>query len=301
ASSALLGTLLISLIVGNALSALLDGTLMSFRKGHYILLRAAIVNIPRLVLPFFVVHAGLQGIVGTYVIMLALGAIYNIIVIVRLLRGAAFKPRLDELRGHTSFAASNYFGGMLGILPSTVLPILVLNNIGAAQAAYFYMPMQLAAFLGIICNATATALFSEASQQDNGKPTVHLAKAIRHMYQLLIPAAIGLALAGWGLLHLYGPAYVSNGYLPLLLLCAASLFIGINWIGDTWLNIQKRSFAYFAMNAVNAILVVGTAFITVRHGLLALAWGWLAAQAASAAIYLVLFARPQVRRFMTRS
>ncbi len=72
-SSEFLSLMLVLLIVGTSLSGILDSVLMSFRKGQYILWKALIINIPRLVLPIFVVSFGLRGIVSIYVVMLLLG------------------------------------------------------------------------------------------------------------------------------------------------------------------------------------------------------------------------------------
>ena len=69
------------------------------------------------------------------------------------------------------------------------------------------------------------------------------------------------------------------------------VFVTINFLGDTWLNIQRRSMAYFLMNAFNAIAVVGLAFLLSDHGLTGIGFGWLAGQAISAIVYLTIFGR----------
>ena len=288
--------LLILLISGASVGALLDGTMVSFRKGDYVLRKAMITSVPRLILPFLVIAAGLRGITGVYVVTLLVGVGYGVAIIVRkLLHSESFRPTLIELGRHRAYAASNYFGAMFAVLPSTLIPLMVLSMLGASSAAYWYMPMMIVAFLSVVCSSVSQALLAECSREDD--PAHHrefFMRALKHQYRLLIPAVLLLFVAGWPILRVYGAAYARNGYLPLVVLAASSLIVGINWLGDTWLNIRKRSRDYFLMNAFNAIVTVGFVYLLAPHGLVAAAVGWLCGQILAAAVYLVVFARDQL-------
>jgi O-antigen/teichoic acid export membrane protein len=301
-SSLLLSIILVLLVMCNALSALTDGILMAFRRGQYILAKALAINVPRTILPFFIVSLGVAGITGTYVIVLAAGISLGIFLAIRrLLINQEFKPTLAEVGQHRGFAAGNYFGGMFGILPSTLVPLIVLTRLGAIDAAYFYMPLQIAAFLSIIPSSTSQAMISESSQQEDAVAhKQHFKNAFVHAYQLLIPAVILLTVVGWLILRIYGQAYAAHGYVPLLILSLASLFVGINWLGDTWLNVQKRTRAYFLMNAFNALIVVFFVYLFSTHGLIGVGIGWLIAQVITAVVYISIFARSQLFSFAGR-
>jgi O-antigen/teichoic acid export membrane protein len=294
--SAVLVLTLVALVVGAALSGLLDGVLTSLKKSEYVLGKALITNAPRVVLPFAIGALGVSGMVGLYTGVLILGALYSTVVIARrLFLHDSLKPRFQELRRHRSFAGANYLGSMFGILPGTLVPLIVLAKLGPSQAAFFYMPMQLAVFLGIIASSTCSALLAEVAHDDNpARYAKHVMNATKHLYRLLAPAVVVLCGVGWVILRVYGPAYAAHGYWPLVVLCAASLLVALNWLGDAWLNIQKRGTAYFLMNGVNAIAVVGAVYVFADHGLLGVAYGWLIGQAVSAAVYGTLFARNQL-------
>jgi O-antigen/teichoic acid export membrane protein len=266
---------------------------MAFRRGQYILWKTLLVNLPRTVLPFFVVSFGLRGIVSVYVVMLLFGISYNLYTILRkLLKSQSLLPVLDEVLKHRNYSIANYFGIIFAILPGTLLPIIVLDRLGATDAAYFYMPMQIAVFLNYIPGSTSQALISESSQsEDTSRYKDHFTNALLHSYRLLLPVALLLVAIGWPLLRLYGSSYVHAGYALLILLIGSMGFVTINYLGDTWLNIQKRSMAYFLMNAFNAIVVVGLAYLLSDHGLVGIGFGWLAGQALSAAVYLIIFGR----------
>jgi O-antigen/teichoic acid export membrane protein len=295
-SSAELSLLMILLISTTTVSALLDGTLVAFGKAEYILRKSMLINIPRLILPFFVLTAGLRGMIGLYVLSILIGITYNLFIIKRwLLQGESFRPTLAEIGRHRSYAASNYFGGMFAVLPSTLAPIMVLSMLGASKAAYWYMPMTIVSFLSVVCASISQALISECSRAND--TAVHRAffmRALKRQYELLIPAVLLLCGVGWPILRVYGPAYARNGYLPLVVLCTSSLFVGINWLGDTWLNIRRRSRDYFLMNALNAVATVGFVYLFAAHGLVAAALGWLCGQLLAAAVYLAVFARDQL-------
>jgi O-antigen/teichoic acid export membrane protein len=292
-SSLILSITLMTLIALTAVSALMDGTLMAFRKGEYILGKAIIINIPRLILPFFVASLGLKGITGTYVFVFLFGVAYNAVIILsRLFSKKSFKPIFNEIRKHKSYVTSNYLGSMFAALPSALVPIIILSKLGANRAAYFYMPLQMAGFLGIVAASSASALIAEASQSENeDEHRHHFKNAFMHTYRILIPAIVVFCLLAWPVLLIYGKQYQASGFWPLIILTISSLFVSINYLGDTWLNVKRRSQAYFLMNACNAITVVGFVYLFAKQGLVSASFGWMLGQLASGGIYLIIFAR----------
>lgn len=295
-NSTSLEILFVMLVMSTAVSALLDGTLVSFRKGELVLTKSVIVNIPRLVIPFFAVAAGVRGMTSIYTLTLLLGIGYNLVMIVgKLLAEHSLRPDLGLVLQHKAYATSNYFGGLFGVLPITLVPIIVLNQLGAASAAYFYIPMMIAAMISLICNSISQALISECAQTDDLDEQKHFFKrAMKHQYQLLLPLIGVLIVFAWPVLDVYGRAYADNGFLPLVVLILSGLFVGLNWLGDTWLNITKRHKDYFLMNAFNAVSVVGFVYLFSKHGLVAVAFGWMLGQITSAIVYLSIFARSQL-------
>lgn len=300
-ASAGLETLLVLLIMTTAIGALLDGTLISFRKGQLVLIKSVITLLPRLVLPFLALEAGVRGMTGIYILTLLLGVGYNLMIIIgRLLPvSESLKPDLNQVVRHKAYATSNYLGGLFGVLPVTVVPIIVLNRLGPESAAYFYMPMMIAAMISLICNAISQALISECSHTDElDIQRAHFKNALKHQYQLLIPLIVALIAAGWLILSIYGHQYAVSGFVPLVIMVLAGLLVGLNWLGDTWLNITKRSRDYFLMNAFNAIAVVSSVYLFSNHGLVAVAIGWLIGQLVSAIVYLMIFARNHLINFL---
>lgn len=156
-SSSALMAMLCVLIVVNAINPLMDNTFMAYRKGEYIFIKSLIVSIPRILLPFLVVGLALKGIVSVFVIIALITITYGFFILRTKIVLEKSDSLHNELLNHKGFAVRNFIGGLTGILPSTLVPIIVLNNLGASSAAYFYIPLQMAALLGVISGSVSQA------------------------------------------------------------------------------------------------------------------------------------------------
>ena len=76
----------------------------------------------------------------------------------------------------------------------------------------------------------------------------------------------------------------------LVLLSISMIFLspGLNFPRGCLVNVQKRSSAFFLMNAFNALATVGFAYWLSDRGLVGIGVGWLIGQAVSALVYLVI-------------
>ena len=297
-SSVIYIVLFLAVICGNTLGVVLDSIIIALRKSKLVLYKAMLGAIPRLGLPLLLAGMSIMGILLPHIAMLLVGLLYGSYALF-MLKTSKLSINFSELWRHRKFALSNYAGGIFGVLPTTLLPLIILHVLGPEKSAYFYMPMQLAVFLGVIASSTSQAMLSEAAHEESSDATYrHIQNGFKHLYSLLIPAAMALALLGPFILEAYGPDYAQEGTVLLQFFCAASLFVAFNWVGDTWLNIQKRNKAFLAMNGINATLVISLCLLAAEHGLAAVGSGWLAAQALSALIWLCFFGRGYIRPFL---
>jgi O-antigen/teichoic acid export membrane protein len=231
----------------------------------------------------------LQGILLVYGLTALIGLIYQGIAIAKQYRGQRIRFSIATLYDTYRFTAGNLVGTIFGILPSTLVPLIVLTKLGPEQAAFFYIPMQIASLLTIVSSSSAQSFMAEAShEKTNAAYLRYLLRAARHLFSLLVPAALLLAAAGTAVLHFYGPRYAAAGETLLVLLCISSLFIGVNWLGDSLLNVQKRPLAYGVMNATNALLVCALVYMSAAHGLTSVGVAWLTGQALTVGVYLAL-------------
>lgn len=279
--------LLLFVLVTTSVSSIADAALLAQKDAQTIFKKALWQSPIKVILPLALIGLKMRGILFVNALSAFIGTIYELVVLYRR-HHQRFKIDLSSLKGSYAFTVGNFFGTIFGILPATLIPIIVLNELGASQAAYMYIALQFASLLSLICSSSAQAYLSEASNDQETEHIYHLVKAFKNLFSLLLPAALLLAVVGSELLRVYGHAYYTHASLLLILLCASSLLVGINWLGDSLLNVQKRPFAYGMMNLINALLVVVAVALVASGGLTKVGVGWFLAQAVTVLIYAVL-------------
>ena len=127
-SSAAMIAMFAAIVVGTGLNSLVDSILLAFRRGKAILGKAAVVSALRLAAPILVVSLAALGIVGIHAMVLVCGILFGIYQLgAKRPTFAHIRFNAESLLAHRAYAMSNYIGGALGVLPSTIVPILVLQ------------------------------------------------------------------------------------------------------------------------------------------------------------------------------
>jgi O-antigen/teichoic acid export membrane protein len=280
--------LLLSFLILSSIGSIASSALLAQKDAKNIFIMALWMYPLRIVLPFLFPHLKVEGILTIVLATTLIGTAYEFYILYKK-HHKKLKFNLSSLSDSYKFTIGNFTGSIFGILPGSLVPIIVLNRLGPSIAAYFYIAMQFASLLSLICSSSAQAFLSEASNDKNSKRYMyHFAKGFRNMYSLLIPAALFMAIIGTQLLRFYGHAYYSNGAILLILLCVSSLFIGVNWLGDSLLNVQKRPIAYGFMNFINAFLTIAIVYLFSSKSLTAVGLGWLISQIIVVLIYIVV-------------
>jgi O-antigen/teichoic acid export membrane protein len=191
------------------------------------------------------------------------------------------------LRRYLSFSYGSYAGTVIGILPATVVPLMVLAARGPVETAYFAVAFMLASFLNFVPSTTAQVLMAEVSRGERTLREV-AGKALRHVYTLLLPAVLLLALVAPLVLRLFGDDYAQGASTCLQLLAVGALATGCTYLVDSILAARDRMRAYVLMNAVNAAMVLGLVGVMLPYGLAAAGAAWALAQTASALVGFVV-------------
>jgi Glycosyl hydrolase family 26 len=135
----------------------------------------------------------------------------------------------------------------------------------------------------------AQVLFAEASRR-GASLREQLARAVRGVYGLLLPALVIVVAAAPLLLSLFGAAYASAATGCLRVLALSTLLTGGTYLIDSLLIARDRKAAYVFINGVNAFLVLGCVGVLLPRGLTAAAVGWALAQGLSLMIGLAILA-----------
>lgn len=297
----LLAIVFISFVIVQSVNTLTESAFVAYRATRYILFKNALLSVIKITLPFVIVGSGFVGIFLSFEFATIAATLLSFIV---LISKFDYHPRVkiekEVVREAGRFAAGNYAANLFGMMPSALIPIIILTRLGAHEAAFYYMPLMIITFLNVIPGASSQALFAE-SAHDESRLAEHLRSSLRHLFIIMLPAALVVIVAGPFVLHFFGADYASAGTKPLFILVAASLVGALNYFGDTLLNIQKRVQNYIAMNALNAIVIVVLTYLTAPYGLGAVALSNLVGQILTLVVYLVINWKLVRAQFSTQS
>ncbi len=269
---------------------MVDAGLIAVRAARAVLVKNVVGSVAKLAALAALAAAGVFGISGSaisYSVGAGLAAAMGAAALWRRLRpdGETAGP-LRVLRRYLSFSYGSYAGTVIGILPATVVPLMVLAARGPVETAYFAVAFMLASFLNFVPSTTAQVLMAEVSRGERTLRAV-AGKALRHVYALLLPAVLLLALAAPLVLRLFGDDYAQGASTCL------QAWPSARWRQDApiWYSIlaaRDRMRAYVLMNAVNAALVLGLVGVMLPYGLAAVGAAWALAQTASALVGFVV-------------
>jgi O-antigen/teichoic acid export membrane protein len=190
----------------------------------------------------------------------------------------------------TRFSLGSYLAGSIGGLPAMVLPVVILNNLGAKLAAYFYMDMTIASLLYIIPMATSQSLFAEGSYSETELKGL-LLKAINMNFVILVPAIIATFLFGKYILLAFGGQYSSEGFVLLQILAISGIFLSVNYMANSIFYIRHRIGSIILVNFIGVSIILSLSTILIHRNLLGIGVAWVTGYGAMTLIYLFLLKR----------
>ena len=276
------------LVVVTAVSSTLDACLVGIRASHVVLVKNLVGSLAKVAALVLLTALGSSGLLVAYGLGLTLATVLSSVALYRRLGGKTGLGSFRALPRYLSMTSGNYLATIMGIAPTSIVPVEVLIVRGAAETARFAVAFLIAGFLNFIPSTIAQVLFAEAS-----RPGVtlggQLRKAIRGVYGLVLPAVVIVVAAAPLLLRLFGTAYVP-ATACLRVLALSALLTGGTYLVDSLLIARDRTRAYVFMNGANAALVVGCVAVALPDGLTAAAVGWALAQGLSLLLGLAVLA-----------
>jgi O-antigen/teichoic acid export membrane protein len=191
-----------------------------------------------------------------------------------------YRPALSFHRTTCSrlagFSFANFLSEGLWSLPTWILPLMILNLLGAEANAYFYMAWSLSTLLLAIALGISLSLFAEGSY-DAANISRNLVSSLKLIVLLLVPAAAVLALLGDKILLVYGNDYAEAGKRLLQILALASLPASINFL---YLGLVRVEGRLKKLVIVAGIMAAGTLVLSYvllsRLEIFGVGVGWLA-------------------------
>ena len=231
------GTWLV-LFVGTTVAAtifmLQDSVLVGLRATHWVPIENVLFSIAKIVLlVMFASRAPGWGLFLAWGIPMVLTLLpVNWLIFRRLVPSRAHGSSNEAAFDHVKrFASANYVAMLLALASTTLLPIIVTNELGTTATAHFYVAWSIGAGLHLVASGTATAFTAEAASSE-AMLRHYCRKTTAHSFRLLIlPVALLVVLAPW-VLRLFGREYARDATTLLRLLALVGLTSVINAIGQ---------------------------------------------------------------------
>jgi O-antigen/teichoic acid export membrane protein len=281
--------LFVLFMVFASLNSIVDTVFVAYRSSVYVLIKNTLWSILKLSLPLFFIYLGAWGIFSSISIATIVAALFSVLVLVKKF---AYRPGLrvsrEVVKKLGTYSTGNYIAGIIGGLPTMILPVMITNRLGPEMAAYYYMPMMIANLLYIIPQATARSFFAEGSYSESNLRSYYTSY-VRINILLLVPAAILLYSFGYQILSLFGLRYATGGYGLLKLLLITSILIVINSLGTAILNINRRISKLVFINLLFASLLLILINTLNTNDLIGVGTSWLFSHFLVSGVYIFIF------------
>lgn len=286
--------LFVSFVVFSSLNAISENVFIAYRSSKFVLIKNTVSSISKLILPLFLVMLGAYGIFISMGIAMAIAFLLSLVFLI-LRFNYLPKPLIDIsiVKSMTIFSLGTYTAGLIAGLPATVLPIILINLVGAEFAAYFYIDMMIANLIYIIPRATSQSLFAEGSY-DETKLKLHLKKAIKIIFIIIMPVIFIFFLFGNYILLAFGAEYSYEGFVLLKFLSISGIFISINYLGSTIFTIKHRIKLIIILSLITTVLILSLSVILIKMNFtssIAIGIGWTVGHGIASVVYLFLMRR----------
>ena len=264
--------LLLLYLVANSITVLTGTAFIALRKAEYYFFQSLLMG-SRIAFLAPLVFMGTLGIFSSLGTSFVITVTISLILLVK----SGIRPTVMDwgfLRDTFRFSAGNYVAVLLMRSPGYILPVMVLNMLGAKEAAYYYVAFAITSLLFIIPHAVSTSLFVEGSHGEALNRTI--LKSIFAMFLLLVPAVVVVYFLGERVLELIGKDYAANGLNVLRIMTLSSFFFGICQIHFSIKRIQEDVKGLILLGALIFSLVLGLSHVfMLRLGLLGVGYAWM--------------------------
>lgn len=262
-----------------AVNALTSTAFQALRGAQWnLLLDGGLMSTVRLVAVVALAGAGFLGTFTASGLGALLAAIASVLVLVRRFGyRPGLLPRPHVLRTVGRFTAGTYVAYLLNIVPTLVVPVVVLAQQGPAASGALYLAFMVAAVVFNAAFAVTSATFAETSYAA-GRLADVLKRSGLTLAALLVPVAGVLAWQADRVVTVFGPGYSGAGDALRVFALIAPL-VAAHDLGTVVLRAQGRVRAFVVVNLVQCVGIVGGVVVLGRTGpfagsLTGVALGW---------------------------
>jgi O-antigen/teichoic acid export membrane protein len=258
-----------------ALNLLTDSVFIASRKaGFCALTDGAVGGLTRIALGLIFAGTGAYGLYCVSAGGFAAAALVSVLLVVTAFRWRpSIRNSFHTLKPLLRFTGGNYIAQALNLVPTVVVPLVVLDRLGAQAAAYYFVAFQMAIVLYSAVYAVEQSFLAEGSQAGADWRAIRN-RSRRLAVMLFVPGGGILVLTAHWILLPFGPEYSQHATTTLELLGLAVIPIAAcNW-SWTVLQLSGRIVSLVINMVVYSSAICGFAWVLAPHGLAALTAAW---------------------------
>jgi O-antigen/teichoic acid export membrane protein len=258
-----------------ALVLVTDAVFIAKRQAKYNLLVDGVVQgVVKLVLPLALAGVGAYGIFAATGFASTADVAVSLVLIVAVF---GYRPRLRTklgvIRQALGYSSANYAANLLGLVPTLVLPIAVIDELGARPAAFYYIAFAIANLLNAVAYATCQSLFAEGSHDDTER-RVLVRRSARLLAVVTVPAGLLVAALAPVLLWVFGAQYSRHATGTLVVLALGLVPVAASTWTITLLRVTKQLTALTVSSVAYAVIISVLAIWWTRSGLVYAGLAW---------------------------
>ncbi|HWA51818.1 MAG TPA: polysaccharide pyruvyl transferase family protein [Patescibacteria group bacterium] len=254
---------------------LTNSILISHHHTSLILLIELLSGIFKLILAMFFNTSGTITIFS----IVGLSQIFNVVLSVFLIiRVLHYKPSLQfdiqSLKKNYRFGLVAYISQLLNLLPASLLPLIVVNTLGATSAAYYYVSFSIANLLYTIAYTTNQVLLAESSGSEELFLSI-ATRGIKIITGIMTPVIALVVLFCPALLLLFGGNYSREASTLLRIMCLAGFIVAIySFLGFIFKH-TKNLKALLFMSATYVVSILSLSYFLISvYGLIGVGFAW---------------------------
>lgn len=187
----------------------------------------------------------------------------------------SIKPHL--LKDMIRYSFDNYISNIFYSIPNFLLPLIVLNVLGAVTNAYFYIAWTFSTIMLTIPFAVSRSLLAEGSSSPVEVKT-NIYRTFKFTFTILGLANILIIIFGKFILNLFGAEYAVNGYYILIILSLTSFPFAFVQLFTSLKRIEKDMKPVIVVNIGVAVITIILGYLLMEYlGLIGIGYSWLTA------------------------
>lgn len=227
-------------IVVGSCQKIIESVFIAIQKTKWIMLESLISSLVKLTLVMPVAFLGAYGIFASFYIGISLAIVMLVIVLMYKYKvEISLSVQRRIFTEMSRFSLGNHVANTIGLLPTLLLPAIVTRQLGATEAAHFFLAQMMVNLLLIIPQASSQTLLAQASRELTSLKSVFI-KSFRLQALLLSVGILMFWSFGGFILSFFGNNYHQTGNEALRVFALTSIPASVNILFATRLRVIKK-------------------------------------------------------------